>query len=104
MGNEKEIEFWFFAEDVSPLGSYYYRRKNNSPSLLLPFSNENIEILKAHREIKGLIFGIYAMSEYKMVLMYNNTKTLNQIEKMNTSKLRNQNLCLLNHKQLDMNY
>ena len=80
-GNEKEIEFWFFAEDVSPLGNYYYRRKNNSPSLLLPFSNENLEILKTHREIKGLIFGIYAMSEYKMVLMYNNTKTLNQIEK-----------------------
>ena len=80
LGNEKEIEFWFFAEDVSPLGSYYYRRKNNSPSLLLPFSNENIEILKAHREIKGLIFGIYAMSEYKMVLMYNDTKTLKLIE------------------------
>ena len=47
---------------------------------MLPFSNENIEILKAHREIKGLIFGIYAMSEYKMVLMYNDTKTLKLIE------------------------
>ena len=25
-GKEKNIEFWFFAEDVTPLGSYYYRK------------------------------------------------------------------------------
>ena len=79
-GDEKEIEFWFFAEDVSPLGSYYYKKVNIHPSLLLPFSKENIEILKQHKEIKGLIFGIYAMSEYKIVLMYNDEETLKKIE------------------------
>ena len=54
-GDKKEIEFWFFVEDVSPLGSYY-RKTNIHPSLLLPFSKENIEILKQHKEIKGIIF------------------------------------------------
>ena len=80
-GDKKEIEFWFFAEDVSPLGSYYYRKTNIHPSLLLPFSKENIEILKQHKEIKGIIFGIYAMKEYKLVLMYNDDETLQKIEK-----------------------
>ena len=28
-----------------------------------------------------MIFGIYAMNEYKMVLMYNDDKTLNNLEK-----------------------
>ena len=79
-GKEKEIEFWFFAEDVTPLGSYYYRRSNLHPSLLLPFSKDNIDILRQHKEIKGIIFGIYAMNKYKLVLMYNNEETLNKIE------------------------
>lgn len=79
-GKEKEIEFWFFAEDVTPLGSYYYRRSNLHPSLLLPFSKENIDILRQHKEIKGIIFGIYAMNKYKLVLMQNNEETLNKIK------------------------
>ena len=79
-GDKKKIEFWFFAEDVTPLGNYYYKRKNDSPSLLLPFSRDIIKILKLHNEIRGLIFGIYAMNEYKLVLMYNDYNTLKQIE------------------------
>lgn len=80
-GKEKEIEFWFFAEDVTPLGNYYLKKTNIKPSLLLPFSKENIELLKQHKEIKGIIFGIYAMNEYKLVLMYNNDETLKKLEK-----------------------
>ena len=80
-GKEKEIEFWFFAEDVTPLGKYYLKKTNIKPSLLLPFSKENIELLKQHKEIKGIIFGIYAMNEYKLVLMYNNDETLKKLEK-----------------------
>lgn len=79
-GADRELEFWFFAEDVTPLGSYYYRRTNEHPSLLLPFSKENIAILRKHKEIKGLIFGIYAMNEYKLVMMYNDEETLRKIE------------------------
>ena len=79
-GDKKEIEFWFFAEDVSPLGSYYYRKTNNQLSLLLPFSKENIDIIKQHKEIRGIIFGIYTMKEYKLVLMYNDDETLKKIE------------------------
>ena len=79
-GKEKDIEFWFFAEDVTPLGNYYYRKSNLHPSLLLPFSKQNIDILRQHKEIKGIIFGIYAMNRYKLVLMYNDEETLNKIE------------------------
>lgn len=79
-GNEKDIEFWFFAEDVTPLGNYYYRKTNTNPSLLLPLSKNIIEIFKQHKEIKGIIFGIYAMKEYKLVLMYNDNETLKKIE------------------------
>ena len=41
---------------------------------------KNISILRMHKEIKGLIFGIYAMNEYKLVMMYNDEETLNKIE------------------------
>lgn len=80
-GNEKDIEFWFFVEDVTPLGSYAYKREDGHPRLLLPFSKENLDILRQHKEIKGIIFGIYAMSKYKLVLMYNDDKTLDNLEK-----------------------
>lgn len=79
-GNEKDIEFWFFIEDVTPLGSYAYKREDNYPRLMLPFSKEILNILREHKEIKGIIFGIYAISEYKLVLMYNDKETLNKIE------------------------
>ena len=87
-GNDKDIEFWFFAEDVSPLGSYYYRKNNINPSLLLPFSKENIDILRQHKEIKGIIFGIYAMKEYKLVIMYNDDETLDKIENNDYFKVK----------------
>ena len=80
-GDKRDIEFWFFVEDVTPLGSYAYKREDEHPRLLLPFSKENLDILRQHKEIKGLIFGIYAMSKYKLVLMYNDDKTLDNLEK-----------------------
>ena len=89
-GKEKNIEFWFFAEDVSPLGSYYIKKENPTPRLLLPFSKEIIDILRKHKEIKGMIFGIYAMNEYKLVLMYNDDKTLNNLEKNEYFKVNNE--------------
>lgn len=80
-GDKRDIEFWFFIEDVTPLGSYAYKREDEHPRLLLPFSKENLDILRQHKEIKGIIFGIYAMSKYKLVLMYNDDKTLDNLEK-----------------------
>lgn len=80
-GDKKDIEFWLFAEDVTPLGNYAYKREDENPRLLLPFSKENLDILRQHKEIKGIIFGIYAMSKYKLVLMYNDDKTLDNLEK-----------------------
>ena len=69
---------------VVSLAKYVNNRFKNvykEPRLLLPFSKEIIDILREHKEIKGIIFGIYAMNEYKMVLMYNDDKTLNNLEK-----------------------
>ena len=80
-GDKRDIEFCFFVEDVTPLGSYAYKREDEHPRLLLPFSKENLDILRQHKEIKGIIFGIYAMSKYKLVLMYNDDKTLDNLEK-----------------------
>ncbi len=37
-----------------------------------------------------MIFGIYAMNEYKMVLMYNDDKTLNNLEKNEYFKVNNE--------------
>lgn len=78
--NEKDIEFWFFVEDVTPLGNYACGSGETKPRLLLPFSKENLDILRKHNEIKGIIFGIYAMHEYKLVLMYNDDETLDELE------------------------
>lgn len=80
-GDKKDIEFWFFVEDVTPLGSYTYKREDAHLRLLLPFSKENLDTLRQHKEIKGIIFGIYAMSKYKLVLMYNDDATLDNLEK-----------------------
>ncbi len=44
-------------------------------------SKENLDILRQHKEIKGIIFGIYAMNKYKLVLMYNDSTTLDNLEK-----------------------
>ena len=47
----------------------------------MPFSKENLDILRHNKEIKGIIFGIYAMNKYKLFLMYNDDKTLDSLEK-----------------------
>ena len=79
-GNKRKIEFWFFVEDVTPLGNYCYKKDDEHPRLLLPFSKEILDILSIHKEIKGIIFGIFAMNKYKLVLMYNDDKTLKKLK------------------------
>ena len=95
-GSEKTIEIWFFVEDVNPLGNYYLKKGNCSPGLLLPFSKEIIDILRNNKGIKGIIFGVYAMNEYKIVICYNDEKTLNKIEKDDYFKVDDSEFLSLN--------
>lgn len=94
--NEKNIEFWFFVEDVTSLGTY--QLKNGKLGPLLPLSNEILDILKKHNEIKGLIFGIFAMHEYKMLIMYNDTETLNKLKESEQFKVTDKEFITFNPK------
>ena len=87
-GKEKDIEFWFFAEDVTTLGTHCLKNGNLGP--LLPLSNEILDILKKHKEIKGIIFGIFAMNEYKMLIICNDDDTLNKLKENEDFKVTNE--------------
>ena len=87
-GKEKDIEFWFFAEDVTTLGTHCLKNGNLGP--LLPLSNEILDILKKHKEIKDIIFGILAMNEYKMLIICNDDYTLNKLKENEYFKVTNE--------------
>lgn len=78
--SNKEIHFCFFAEDVSPLGSYFLDKKREI-SLLNPlFSDEVIELLKNSPKVEYLIIGTYAMREYKIIIIENNEDALEKFK------------------------
>ena len=80
-GTDKSIDFWFFIEDVSPLGSYFYKKENISPTPLLPiFLPEIIDILKQKKKIKGIIFGVSVGGKNKLFLYKNNDETIKFLE------------------------
>ena len=77
----KEIHFCFFAEDVTTLGNYYLSTERKV-SLLDPlFSSDVIEILKNSPKVEYLIIGVYAMHEYKMVIIENKKNILERLKK-----------------------
>lgn len=72
----KNIDIWFFAEDTSLLGNYYFT-KNDDIRMLHPlYSDHNIELFKKSKKIKGLIFGSYSGSQYKLFIICNNSKSI----------------------------
>ena len=93
LGVKKEIYLHDEIKNNSDLKQYYNNFKkvfishiDNIPEyknhIIDDFgNNKNIDLLRQHKEIKGMIFGIYAMNEYKLVLMYNDDETLDKIEK-----------------------
>lgn len=79
--SNKEIHFCFFAEDVSPLGSYFLNEKREI-SLLTPlFSDEVIELLKNSPKVEYLIIGTYAMKEHKIIIIENKKEVLEKFKK-----------------------
>lgn len=99
-GNEKKIEIWFFVEDVTPLGNHCLRKGTNCISLLIPLSSEIINILKSYKEIKGIIFGIFNMKEYKLVMINNDEKTLNKIENDDCFKVNDEEFLSFNPQEI----
>lgn len=71
--NTDNITFCFFAEDVTPLGSYFMNRKTSyHPYLLNPlYLDEIVDILINSPRVKYLIIGCYAMSKYKLLIFEN---------------------------------
>lgn len=75
-GYDKEIEILFFIEDVSPLGSYFIG-KNGNVNLLNPlYSDDIINLLKECPKVKYIIIGVYAMKNYKLIIIENNIEIL----------------------------
>jgi len=78
---DKTIEFWFFVEDVSPLGSYFLDKERKMKLLYPIYSDNIITLLKNSPKLKGIILGTYAMKEYKLIIINNNKKTLSRFSK-----------------------
>lgn len=80
-GEEKTIAFWFFIEDVSPLGNYVYKRKDSHITPILPiFFPEIRDIFKQSKKITGIIFGIHVGDGRKLFLFKNDEITMKRIE------------------------
>lgn len=102
-GDRKNIEFWFFVEDVTPLGNYYYRKKDFTIVPLLPFSKDFIQILKMHKEIKGIIFGRFNINKFELVLIKNDDKTIKKIESHDLFKVNEKDFLVFNTEIINYN-
>lgn len=77
----KKMEIWFFAEDVSPLGSYYMNKEGDI-KLLHPFLNiEMIKLLENSPKLIGIILGTYAGNNYKVFVIYNSEEAIEKLKK-----------------------
>lgn len=71
----KEIHICFFAEDVSPIGSYYESNKGRVEQLLPINSKKIIELLENSPKVEYLIIGSFQMTEYRMYIIKNSRET-----------------------------
>lgn len=77
----KDIEFWFFVEDVTPLGNYFLNEKRNTMLLNPLYSKKVRELLNKSNKIKGIILGQYAMNSYTLTIIINEKSVLEKFEK-----------------------
>ena len=78
----KEIHICFFCEDVTPLGNYFLGESNNRKiTPLLPiYSNKLRELLENSPLVEYLIIGSFCMSDYRLFIIENTKKTLEQFK------------------------
>jgi hypothetical protein len=79
----KIIYFWFFVEDVTPLGNYYFDDKRNICLLNPLFSKEIRDLLLKSPKIKGIILGQQTMDGKKVTIIINDTNTMDKFKKYN---------------------
>lgn len=79
--SNKEIHICFFAEDVSPLGSYFLDEKRKINLLNPLFSDEIIEVLNNCQKVEYLIIGTYVLNGYKMIIIENKKEVLERLKK-----------------------
>ncbi|HOI85720.1 MAG TPA: hypothetical protein PLP48_06530 [Acholeplasmataceae bacterium] len=70
----KNVEMWFFIEDVTPLGNFYTAEtKEKGLILLYPYHvQEIVELLSKSQKIHGIIFG----SLNRMTIFYKPSQTI----------------------------
>lgn len=74
--SNKEVIMCFFADDVSPLGSYFLD-ENRDINLLNPlYSDDIVDMLNNSPKVKFLIIGTFAMKEYKLIIIENKPEVL----------------------------
>lgn len=78
--SNKEVIMCFFADDVSPLGSYFLDDKRNTNLLNPLYSDEIILLMENSPKIKYLIVGTYAMSEHKLIIIENSKDVLQKFK------------------------
>ncbi len=78
---KKEIHICFFAEDVTPLGNYYFNKGNKREILpLLPIYCVKIrELLKNSPLVEYLILGCFYMNEKRLFIIKNSKEVLKRI-------------------------
>lgn len=78
--DNKEIEIWFFIEDVTPLGNYFLS-SDKKIFLLNPFYNKKIvELIENSSKLSGIILGLYAMKEHRVQIAYNDRKNIKRFK------------------------
>lgn len=77
----KKIYICFFAEDVSPLGSYFLDKKRDINLLYPLYSSKIINLLEKSEKLEYLIIGSYALKEYKLTIVENTREVLEKFKK-----------------------
>lgn len=78
---EKEVHICFFAEDVTPLGNYFWNDNDESNlSPMLPiYSNAIRQLLDECPLVEFLIIGSFFMNDNKLFIIRNNKETLDKL-------------------------
>ena len=78
--SNKKVSICFFAEDVSPLGSYFLDKKRKTNLLNPLYSDDIIKLLENCPKVKYIIIGTYATSEHKLIIIENKKSVLKRFK------------------------
>lgn len=70
--SNNKIKTYFFIEDISPLGSYYFTSKREFKNLKIFQFKEIIKFLLDHKEVSAILYGYFDGNKKKLLLLENN--------------------------------